>query len=90
MTLERMDAFFAARLDGYDEYMLSETERFYFAELERMKRGPGLEPGAFYHCDTPLTAEHEMDILRQAGFSDVRLMRRWDATCTVLAQKQRP
>ena len=24
MTLERMDAFFAARLDGYDEHMLSE------------------------------------------------------------------
>ncbi len=67
-----------------------EAERFYFAELERMKREQGLEPGAFYHYDTPLTAEHEMDVLRQAGFSDVQLMRRWDNTCTVLAKKQRP
>ena len=42
----------------------------------------------FYHYDTPLTVEHEMDILRQAGFRDVRIMKQWgESTYTVLANK---
>ena len=41
---------------------------------------------SFYHFDTPLTVEHEMDVLRRAGFRDVRIDKRWsEKTCTVLA-----
>lgn len=105
MTLEKMADFFAARLDGYDEHMLTEIEgagyfvltdyfagseeeeRFYFSELARMRREQGLDPDAFYHYDTPLTAAHERELLRQAGFLDVRIMRRWGDTYTILAGK---
>ena len=63
-----------------------EAEHFYFSELERLKREQGLEPTAFYHYDTPLTVEHEIEVLKQAGFTDVRIMRNWKATYTVLAR----
>ena len=63
-----------------------EAEHFYFSELERLKSEQGLEPTAFYHYDTPLTAEHEIEVLKQAGFSDVRIMRNWKATYTILAR----
>ncbi len=141
MKLEKMDAFFAARLSGYDEHMLAalkrkfadrkmtlicgsyfdvpfeakrfdaavsveslhhftvaqklklykklntalsdngyfvltdyfaesqEAEHLYFSELERLKSEQGLEPNAFYHYDTPLTVEHEMEVLRKATYT---------------------
>ena len=63
-----------------------EAERFYFFELERLKSGQGLEPHALYHYDTPLTVEHEIEVLKKAGFSDVRIMGNWKATSTLLAR----
>ncbi len=63
-----------------------EAEHFYFSELERLKSEQGLEPTAFYHYDTPLTVEHEIEVLKKAGFLDVRIMRNWKATYTILAR----
>ena len=56
--------------------------------LAALKKEQGLSDDVFYHYDTPLTVEHEMDILRQAGFRDVRIMKQWgESTYTVLANK---
>lgn len=63
-----------------------EAEHFYFSELERLKNEQGLEPNGSYHYDTPLTAAHEIEILKKAGFSDVRILRNWQATYTILAR----
>ena len=63
-----------------------EAERFYFSESERLKSEQGLVPTSFYHYDTPLTAEHETEVLKKAGFSNVRIMRNWKATYTLLAR----
>ena len=66
-----------------------EREKEYFETLARLKREQGLSDDAFYHYDTPLLVDHEMDILRRAGFSDVRIMKKWgESTCTVLSAKQ--
>lgn len=62
-------------------------EQFYFSELERVKKEQGLELDAFYHYDTPLTVEHEMEVLNRAGFSEVRIMGNWGATYTLLARR---
>ena len=62
-------------------------EQFYFSELERLKKEQGLEPDGFYRYDTPLTVEHEMEVLKQAGFSDVRIMQKWGATYTLFAKR---
>ena len=66
-----------------------EREKEYSEELARLKREQGLSGDNFYHYDTPLLVDHEMDILRRAGFSDVRIMKKWgESTCTVLSVKQ--
>ena len=63
-------------------------EKEYFQNLAALKKEQGLSDDVFYHYDTPLTVEHEMDILRQAGFRDVRIMNQWgESTYTVLANK---
>ena len=61
-------------------------EKEYFQNLAALKKEQGLSDDAFYHYDTPLTVEHEMDILRRSGFRDVRIMKQWsESTYTVLA-----
>ena len=61
-------------------------EKEYFQNLEALKKEQGIRDDGFYHYDTPLLVEHEMDLLRQAGFSDVRIMQKWgESTYTVLA-----
>ena len=63
-----------------------ELEREYFRNLEALKKEQQLSDGEFYHYDTPLLVEHEMEVLRSAGFRDVRILKKWgESTCTVLA-----
>ena len=65
-----------------------EMEKEYFRNLAALKKEQGLADDAFYHYDTPLTVEHETDVLRRAGFGNVRIMKQWgESTFTVLAQK---
>lgn len=63
----------------------SELEKEYFNELKKLKQEQKITDNAFYHYDTPLTAEHELEILRNAGFSDVRALKNWGATYTLKA-----
>ena len=59
-----------------------------FAELARLRAEQGIADDAFYHFDTPLTVEHEMQALELAGFSSVELLRRWEGdTRTIRAWK---
>ena len=65
-----------------------EAEEEYFENLAALKREQGFPDEVFYHYDTPLTVDHETDVLRHAGFRDVRIMRQWsESTYTVLARK---
>ena len=84
--------FSALKLDGYfiltDYFAESEAlEKEYFQNLAALKRAQGLHEETFYHYDTPLTVEHEMEVLREAGFKDVRILRQWGSTYTVCAGK---
>ena len=64
-----------------------EMEKEYFQNLAWLKKQQGLGDDEFYHYDTPLLVEHEMEILRGAGFRDVRIMKQWsESTFTVLAR----
>ena len=65
-----------------------EMEKEYFENLAALKKEQGLSDDAFYHYDTPLTVEHETDVLRHAGFRNVRIMKQWgESTYTLLACK---
>lgn len=49
-------------------------EDLVFAECARRRRRDGIPDDVFVHFDTPLTLEHEMDAMKQAGFSRVELV----------------
>lgn len=57
-----------------------ELEREYFDNLNQLKKEQGITDGRFYHYDTPLTVGHETDVLSGAGFSNITVLRGWDAT----------
>jgi len=63
-----------------------ELEKEYFRNLKQLKKEQGLSENDFFHYDTPLTVEHESQVLKQAGFSDVQIMKKWGHTFTLLAR----
>jgi tRNA (cmo5U34)-methyltransferase len=82
----------ALKDDGYfiltDYFALSEEEeKQRRTELLNLKKEQGLSDGEFYHYDTPLTTEHEMEALREAGFASVQVLKNWGATKTIKACK---
>ncbi len=53
----------------------------------KLKATQGMDDDDFYHFDTPLTVEHETEALITAGFSEVKILKNWDATFTLMATK---
>lgn len=64
-----------------------EYEAFYRSELVRLRKEQGITDSEFYHYDTPLTLGHETEALISAGFSSVKVLKSWENTYTVMAQK---
>lgn len=64
-----------------------EQECFYRQELSRLKLEQGIYDDEFYHYDTPLTKEHELQVLKEAGFSSIMILAEWGATATIKAIK---
>ncbi len=84
--------FEALKADGYfiltDYFAESdESEIFFRKELIRLKAEQGIDDNEFYHYDTPLTVEHEIQALKEAGFSTVEILGQWGATCAIRAKK---
>lgn len=71
-----------------DYYASSEEEEVKnFDELKLIKDNQGITDNDFYHYDTPLTIEHEMQILKIAGFTSVSLLKTWGDNSTIEAIK---
>lgn len=64
-----------------------EEETLYRETYLSLKKEQGITDNEFYHYDTPLTAEHEMNALKNAGFSSVEVLDRWENTYTLKAVK---
>ncbi len=64
-----------------------ELEQLYRANYLRKKELQGIADDGFYHYDTPLTVEHEKQVLRAAGFSEVEILRCWENTYTLRCVK---
>ncbi len=78
--------------DGYfiltDYFAPSEElEVLYRNELLRLKAEEGISDNEFYHYDTPLTVENEIDALLKAGFASVEVLCSWGNTYTLKALK---
>ena len=71
-----------------DYFSLSDEEEIsHRTELLRLKKDQGISDGDFYHYDTPLTVEHEVEALTAGGFSSIEILRTWGATATIRATK---
>jgi len=82
----------ALKSNGYflltDYFSLSDSDKeFQRNELLRLKKLQGLSDDEYYHYDTPLTVQHEIEALRDAGFSKISILNHWGATCTLKAEK---
>lgn len=82
----------ALKSDGYfiltDYFASSEEEEILCRnELNRLRSQQGITDNEFYHYDTPLTVEHEIQALREAGFAAIEILSQWGATCTLRAGK---
>ena len=64
-----------------------EMEKLYFRELDALRREQGLSGDVIVHYDTPLTIEHEMAILRRAGFAETTVLKKWGGSYTLVAKK---
>ena len=62
-------------------------EAAFFRELEAQKRHDGLADDVLVHFDTPLTPEHELALLREAGFSSAERVGMWEATSLIRASR---
>lgn len=65
-----------------------ERERRLRSEFLLLKEKQGIKDDGFYHFDTPLTAEHEIEALREGGFDTVDIIRSWGATHTLVCGKR--
>ena len=64
-----------------------ELEREYRANLLYLKKEQGIVDDELYHYDTPLTVEHEIEALQEAGFECVEVLGSWGASSTLRAGK---
>ncbi len=82
----------ALKASGYfiltDYFSQSDAEEILHREkLREMRMEEGIADGDFYHYDTPLTVQHEIEALSSAGFSFVEVLNQWGSTYTLRAMK---
>ena len=56
------------------------------ANIEK-RRSQGIKDGEFYHYDTPFTPETEMRLMTEAGFIFVKIVRQWENTAIIAAER---
>lgn len=64
-----------------------EEEKACFDTLDELKRMQGIARDVLCHWDTPLTVEHEMKLLRGAGFRKAEELSFWGNTHVLRAEK---
>ena len=82
----------ALKENGYfilTDYFASsdDEERTHRQTLNALKAEQGIADNEFYHYDTPLTVQHEIEALTEAGFASVEVLNHWGATYTIKATK---
>ena len=65
----------------------SEEEQRLRSQYLALKEEQNISDDGFYHFDTPLTVEHEVEILLNSGFSKVKILNKWANTYTLKAYK---
>ncbi len=84
------DALTPGGLFVFGDYTVSTPERQneHLNENKIKRQKQGITEIEFYHYDTPLTPETEMELMKSAGFKSVEIVRRWDNTSIIIARKR--
>lgn len=82
----------ALRANGYlilTDYFAAtdDEEQTHRNNLNALKVEQGIRDDEFYHYDTPLTVQHEIEALLEAGFASVQVLKFWGTTYTIKAVK---
>lgn len=82
----------ALRANGYlilTDYFAAtdDEEQTHRNNLNALKAEQGIRDDEFYHYDTPLTVQHEIEALLEAGFASVQVLKFWGTTYTIKAVK---
>lgn len=64
-----------------------EEEELLMETCREKRRSSGIPDNVFVHFDTPLTVEHETELLLQAGFSSVELVDCIEGACFLCCKK---
>jgi tRNA (cmo5U34)-methyltransferase len=64
-----------------------EEEELLFNDCERRCSAEGLPEDTYVHFDTPLTAEHEISLLKKAGFISVELAACINGAALIISKK---
>lgn len=67
-----------------------EEERLCLEQYEYKRQKSGLPDGVFVHLDIPLTLEHQLELMRQAGFQAVDVLYQNSGTVILRAWKGEP
>lgn len=84
--------FSALKQGGYflltDYFALSDEEESSLRkEYNAIKKEQNLAEDEFYHFDTPLTVEHEIQALKNGGFDNIEIIKTWSCTSVLKATK---
>ncbi len=71
------------------DYMVTDPaeEEFLLREAERIRAEQHLQDGKIYHIDIPYTVEHQVQMLKEAGFPKTEALWRMGNTTIVRAEK---
>lgn len=72
------------------DYMVEtqEEEDLFYAENARKRKEQGIPDGEFYHYDTPCTVQNQIEMLKEAGFTEVEKVFRVGCTTILVAEKK--
>lgn len=65
-----------------------EEEQLCLAQYERKRREGNIPADVFVHLDIPLTLEHQLELLRRAGFRQIRVLYENCGTVLLRAEKE--
>lgn len=65
-----------------------EEEQLCLKEYEYRRRKNNIADSVFVHIDIPLTFEHQYDLLRNAGFMNIKILHQNDSTVIIRAEKK--
>lgn len=74
-------------IEGDYMVLTDEEEERWFSENRRIRKELGIPEEEFYHYDTPCSVKNQLELLKKAGFKNVRQVFRMENTTIITGEK---